>query len=600
MLDLRLSALTGRAVLACDEGSVRVLQVLRGRYVSSSSITNQAFELDVEDLLVNLRELAIWPSDDADIRWQPELRALVEGNVADAAILRGRLSGALMPPSPSLATPQGGWRGDLTDFQRRDLDKLLELRNGANFSVPGAGKTRVTLAFFQTKRDQRAVSRMLVVCPKSAFESWRIEAEICFPEGAVRVAVMTGTVPLAADIILINYERLPEARSALLHYLQQQPTLLVLDEAHRMKLGAAGAWGATCIALGPYAKLRMILTGTPAPNGSKDLENLLAFVWPGQGRADVVHALSGNDLRTASDLLRPLFVRTTKSELRLPPVRMNIRRIVLPPLHREIYNALLGQVSGVWQGGTQDVEALGKVMLYLLMAATTPALLATGSSRHEALPYRIPPIDAPVGSTLRELLRDLPQYELSPKYQEVVAIVGANAKNGRKTLVWSTFVRNLKSLEALLMPFRPAVVHGGSEDREAQLVRFRQDPNCLVLLSNPATLGEGVSLHQVCHDAVYLDRDFAAGRFVQSLDRIHRLGLADDARTEITVLVADETIDELVEQRLARKLQFMGGVLDDPAVLQLADLDEEPAAGAGMDNTDLEGLLAYLSGNASA
>ena len=66
MLDLRLSALTGRAVLACDEGSVRVLQVLRGRYVSSSSITNQAFELDVEDLLVNLRELAIWPSDDAD------------------------------------------------------------------------------------------------------------------------------------------------------------------------------------------------------------------------------------------------------------------------------------------------------------------------------------------------------------------------------------------------------------------------------------------------------------------------------------------------------------------------------------------------------
>src|SRR3954454_14922167 len=98
----------------------------------------------------------------------------------------------------------------------------------------------------------------------------------------------------------------------------------------------------------------------------------------------------------------------------------------------------------------------------------------------------------------------------------------------------------------------------------------------MVLLSNPATLGEGVSLHHECHDAVYVDRDFAAGRFLQSLDRIHRLGLSAEIETRITVLVARNTIDELVEQRLADKLRFMGGILDDPAVLQLSDLDEEP------------------------
>jgi hypothetical protein len=121
-----------------------------------------------------------------------------------------------------------------------------------------------------------------------------------------------------------------------------------------------------------------------------------------------------------------------------------------------------------------------------------------------------------------------------------------------------------------------------------------------VLLSNPATLGEGVSLHQVCHDAVYVDRDFAAGRYLQSLDRIHRLGLAPDIRTQITVLVANQTLDELVEQRLATKLHFMGSVLDDPAVLELADLDEEPSAAAGMDSSDLQALVGYLSSNASA
>lgn len=82
--------------------------------------------------------------------------------------------------------------------------------------------------------------------------------------------------------------------------------------------------------------------------------------------------------------------------------------------------------------------------------------------------------------------------------------------------------------------------------------------------------------------------------FLQSLDRIHRLGLAPGTETRITVLVANETIDELVEQRLAAKLAFMSGVLDDPAVLQLSDLNEEPIEAAGMDDSDLQALVSYL------
>jgi len=354
------------------------------------------------------------------------------------------------------------------------------------------------------------------------------------------------------------------------------------------------------LALGPYAKRRMILTGTPAPNGARDLENMFAFVWPGQGRALVTNALHGHNLRELSQLLRPLFARTTKNELRLPPVNLSIRRIGLPPLHRELYDARLGQFSGGIRGGEEGIESLGRVLLYLIMAATSPALLATGASPHEPLPYRVPPLQPPADTSLAELMRDLPHYELSPKYQEVLAIVSKNAEVGRKTLVWSTFVRNLKSLEVLLASFNPAIVHGGTEDRAEQLERFRKDPSCMLLLSNPSTLGEGVSLHQVCHDAVYVDRDFAAGRFLQSLDRIHRLGLPPETETNITVLVAEATIDELIEQRLAIKLRFLGGVLDDPAVLELGDLNEEPSASAGMGTDDLQALLGYLRVAASS
>ena len=600
MLELKLAAAAGRVIVSSDPASAAHLQVLRSSFLTAVSISNLVFDVELDDLLVNLHHLAVWPETDEDVRWQPELLTLVYSNDTDAKMMQSRLADGDGPLPLVAFQLQGNWTADLRSFQQKDIGKLLDLGHGANFSVPGAGKTRVTLAVFHARRTAGQISRMLVVCPKAAFESWQIEAEHCFKSPPLRVAVMTGPVPPPAELLLINYERLPDTRAALSRWLREQPAMLVLDEAHRMKLGPAGAWGTVCLALAPYAASRMILTGTPAPNGARDLENLLAFVWPGQGRAAVTRALAGNDLRSASRQLRPLFTRTTKKDLDLPPTVLTIQWVDLAPLHREIYNALLGQASATWRSGAHDIEALGKILLYLLMAATTPALLAAGSSPHEPLPFRVPPLHPAPGTTLSELMRDLPHYEFSPKYQAVLTIVAANAAKKRKTLVWSTFVRNLKSLEILLARFKPAIVHGGTPDRAEQLKRFREDPDCLVLLSNPATLGEGVSLHRDCHDAVYLDRDFSAGRFMQSLDRIHRLGLPPGTLTQITVLAARQTIDELVAIRLTGKLDFMGQILDDPAVLQLGDLAEEPNAAAGMDSGDFHALVSYLSGHASS
>jgi hypothetical protein len=104
-------------------------------------------------------------------------------------------------------------------------------------------------------------------------------------------------------------------------------------------------------------------------------------------------------------------------------------------------------------------------------------------------------------------------------------------------------------------------------------------------------------LHQVCHDAIYVDRDFAAGRYLQSLDRIHRLGLKPDTTTNITILVADKTIDDIVTVRLRNKLLFMMAVLDDPEVGQLADLDEEPATAS---QTDMAALLEHLNASTTS
>lgn len=583
-----------RVILRTTDQYRQDLVQLTARFRTGGQLDPLSASVALDELLANLQVLSGWPHHEG-VEWAPELRDLVAGVVQDAHTVKARLAGAELQ---SEVTPDqvphllgDTWQAELSEFQRRDIAKLLSLQHGANFSVPGAGKTRVALAVYAAQKNQGKVSRLLVVCPKSAYESWRYETAVCL-KYPLRTHVLDGSMDQWAEVLIVNYERLDRSLARLASWLKAAPAMIVLDEAHRMKLGARGTYGAACMALGPLAARRMILTGTPAPNGSKDLENLLGFVWPGHGQRTVVQAVAGGDLAYASSVLRPLFTRTTKQELGLPPMQLRMRYVDMPPLHKEIYESLIG---GMRNGTARDdLSSLGKTALRLLMAAASPALLLEGATRYEPLAYQLPPLEIPENSSLYSLMQNLPDYELSPKYKEAVAIVAENASQGRKTLVWTTFVRSLTTLERMLEKYGPAVVYGGTVDRDEQLRRFREDPGCMVLISNPATLGEGISLHHVCHDAVYVDRDFMAGRFLQSLDRIHRLGLAPDTDTRVTVLAARDTVDEVVEVRLDQKLEFMGRILDDPTVQQLADLEEEPSVAAGLAPSDIEALLRHM------
>lgn len=584
------------ARLVAGPGFESELRELSLRFATSRQPVVGVVDVDLDELLTSLAALASW-SDPAGVSWHTDLSRLASDVTLDAQILHAHLqqSPVIRDAVQESADIDIGanWTGDLTSFQQRDVVKLMSLRHGANFSVPGAGKTRVGLAVFEALRARGNVERLLIVAPKSAREAWHYESTECLKK-PLRMADYPSIGSAGLDAVVVNYERLPNGVNELSQWLSARPSMLILDEAHRMKLGADGAYGRACLALGPRSRHRLALTGTPAPNGVRDLENIFGFVWPGQGRRAVTTAVAGGNLAQASLILKPLYTRTTKHELGLPDVTTTLVPVEMPPLHREIYDALAGQMSVRAAVEAGDFAALGRVIMYLLMAATSPALLAAGATRYEPLAYRVDPLVIAQDAALSTLMRDLPSLELSPKLREVLAQVRANARLGRKTLVWSTFVRNLTTLDRLLKPYAPAMVHGGTEDREAQIARFRTDPDCMVMLSNPATLGEGISLHHECHDAIYVDRDFAAGRYLQSVDRIHRLGLPPGTETRVKILVSKGSIDEIVAQRLALKLDFMGTVLDDPAVNELAEVDDEPPLGEGLSSGDLDQLLAHL------
>jgi hypothetical protein len=200
---------------------------------------------------------------------------------------------------------------------------------------------------------------------------------------------------------------------------------------------------------------------------------------------------------------------------------------------------------------------------------------------------------------------DYADHEVPAKVEAACRLVHANASRGEKTLVWSNFPGNLLDLEQQLAGLRPAIVYGaipsledarpGMRTRERELDRFRNDSDCLVLLANPAALGEGASLHHACHHAVYLDRTFNAGQYLQSLDRIHRLGLAPDTETHVTLLIAADTIDERVNRRVLDKTRRLAGMLADPGLAQMALPDEELEGDIIDDDLDLEAILEHLA-----
>ncbi|GGZ21864.1 DNA helicase [Streptomyces inusitatus] len=511
-----------------------------------------------------------------------------------------------------------GFRRSLRLFQLENLARLLRLPHGADFSVPGAGKTTVALAGFALGRARGQVEQLLVIAPIAAFQAWKEDSAACL-NPVPTLAVHGGPRTLIRDdleILLTNYNRVAADYDRIREYIDRRPTQMVLDEAHRIKKGEHGVHGRAVLDLAYAARRRDVLTGTPAPQGAYDLVAPVRFLYPGQDHKILPRrAYSERDGRDpdvvaeTSQAVSRYFVRTPKSRLGLPPTKFTVELQPMGQVQKAVYEALEGTYRGEFTLGTKDRRRfgrLGRIMMYLLEAATNPSLLVVGSDEHDQAEFTHPPFELRGDEPLSLLLQQYAEYEVPWKYRRIQQIVRDAAARNEKVLVWSTFVRNLKLLGDLLIDFQPAIVHGGvppadgaapgALTRDAEFDRFRNDPDCTVLLANPAACGEGVSLHHWCHHAVYLDRTFNAGHYLQSQDRIHRLGLSDDVETRFTLLLSQGTIDETVEGRLREKVVVLSQLMNDPGLVAAAlpepDVNEAVSPVLGDDETALISALA--------
>lgn len=488
-----------------------------------------------------------------------------------------------------------GFSRKLTDEQLRDLKKLLELKHGANFSVPGAGKTTTLLALHSILKAKKIVNCLFVIAPINAFISWEDETKAIF-NGKLKVVRLQSNdmnnfyliEEKKPDIILINYEKMRKNVQGFYSFFSRNNVHLVLDESHRIKGGNNNLSFQQIINLADLAKRRDILSGTPMPQSVIDLDAQFDYLWS----ENVIESYGNKDvdfdkekLKQISSFIRDFFVRTTKKELGLPAPVIKYRRVEMGAIQSELYDLFRSEsariLAGVDRNTKEYMRNIGRSAVGLLQAATNPMLLGTVDDFfQETLPV-------PENSKTWSLLSEYSQYERSAKIDYLVKrvenILSKNPSN--KIVIWTSFVRNVKLLERLLLTCNPVSIYGaipsGSEkdenNREGRIRKFHNDNTCRVMIANPQAGGEGISLHKVCHYAIYLDRTFNAAHYLQSVDRIHRLGLSKNIVTTIEIVVAKDTIDEVVANRLGQKTKLMSKVLNDPGLAKLAydpeDLD---------------------------
>lgn len=477
-----------------------------------------------------------------------------------------------------------GFSRRLTPQQARNVLALIKYPAAATFSVPGSGKTTEALAYFFLRRQPD--TKLLVVAPKNAFSVWEEQIGECLPGANYSIKRLQGgqarvAATLAQDpaVALITYEQLSRTARLIALALTTKPFFMYLDESHRMKRGFAGVYGSNVLSLAHLPTCKLILSGTPMPNAVADLVPQFTFLYP-ELRVDETNVVSH---------IQKVYVRTTKDELGL----RNPVRVLLPVnmgrAQRRLYESLCSeaarQIEGLSSTDRIRLRAFGRYVVRLIQVATDPALL----SQSDLSDHR--------------LLRDAIAEGVGPKVHEACRIARKLAYEGKKCIIWSQFVQVVESIADMLVDLGAEFIHGGVEadedeenldSREAKIRRFHDDPSCMVLVANPAACAEGISLHKVCHQAIYVDRNYNAAQYLQSEDRIHRLGLHPDQNTYITLLHCPSTIDVSIQRRLEAKVNLMRGVLDDKTlnIEPLQMIDEE----SGLSDEDIGDIRRILLG----
>ena len=499
-------------------------------------------------------------------------------------------------------------------------------QNGCNFSVPGAGKTSIVYGAYAylhnlPSTDKKHIDKMLIVGPLSSFGPWEVEYSECFGRSPTVKRLISGINKSekenyllsrnSAEITLISYASLSGLLESICFFLRNNKVMVVLDEAHKAKNTNGGVIAQSVLSISKYAAARVVLTGTPAPNGYEDLYNLFKFIWPSKNvigyrinqLCDITNRGDINRVNRLIDNIAPYFIRIKKSDLNIPAATNHSPIMVqMSPIQQRIYDFIEKKyVESLIQENKTDITSRFKAaisqarMIRLMQAASNPSMLKT-PLENIALEYENSnEVFQAIDDT--EVLKSIMEYESNEvpgKYVKVLDLVQKILADGGKVVIWATFIYTIHELKRYLETHEIAcqelygavpvekdgVVEDDSEEQiltRERIVREFQSENCpyKVIIANPFAVAESISLHKACHNAIYIERFFNAAHFVQSKDRIHRYGLKPGTVTNYYYVLSENSIDETIAERLNEKERRMVEIMESMPIPLFDNISED-------------------------
>ena len=194
----------------------------------------------------------------------------------------------------------------------------------------------------------------------------------------------------------------------------------------------------------------------------------------------------------------------------------------------------------------------------------------------------------PDDSDLRSLIFHYGGRELPGKLTRLLGLVESFQEQGKKVVVWAHFIGTIELIENKLRDagFRCKKIIGETpiertsmvveETREKIRDEFVDPESGLdILLANPAACAESISLHKTCHNAIYYDLSYNCAQYLQSLDRIHRVGGSENQQAYYYILQYEDTIDSDIYSNLEQKAQRMYGIIDGDYNIYSLDMFDE-------------------------
>jgi SNF2 family DNA or RNA helicase len=446
----------------------------------------------------------------------------------DALSLQDRLFYLLQPPLETwLAGQELVMPFEPFAYQYEGIAWLFSQNSALLADEMGLGKTMQAITAIRLLMRSGQARRVLLICPKPLipnwqreFKLWAEELPVMLLEGDASRRKMLWTMP-GINVLIANYELMSRDLEELVDADFPRLDLLVLDEAQRVKNRESRT---AQVARSIPRKRSWALTGTPIENRPEELASLYEFL-------EVVPPRANPDLKQLQKLSKTYVLRRTKDLVLtdLPPRLDRDEYLELTPAQQHAYK--IAEKEGVIHlnelGDSISVQHVFELVLRLKQITNFDPL--TGES-----------------AKLDRLLADMEEI----------------AESNGKAILFSQWTKALDWLKERLGAFNPLLYHGGvsNSQREPVLNRFRDDPDCHLLLMSYGTGAVGLNL-QFAGYVFLFDRWWNPAVEDQAINRAHRIGQKNPVI--VTRFISKDTIEERIDLVLRQKRELFASVLGD-------------------------------------